>query len=79
MAVNRAFADVAAYHASHGIKSLPAFLEARATRAESLHDLTGAAPPNPQTIQRCRDCGVDLTFDEEGQHCPVCGLRTSGT
>lgn len=78
-AVNRAFADVAAYHASHGIKSLPAFLDARAARAESLHDLTGSAPPLRPVIRRCGDCGVDLTFDEQGEHCPVCGRRTASS
>jgi hypothetical protein len=75
LAVSRAFADAAAYHASHGVKHLPAFLDARATNAESLHDLVGSAAAAP--TPRCRECGVDLTFDEEGEHCPVCGQRTS--
>jgi hypothetical protein len=75
LAVGQAFADVAAYHATHGIKHLPAFLDARTSKAENLHDLLGSSATS--SIRRCRECGVDLTFDEDGEHCPVCGQRTS--
>lgn len=80
VAVNRTFADVAAYHASCGVKNLPAFLEAKAKNAETLSDLVGTVVVAP-SITRCLDCGVDLTFDEAGEHCSMCGRRAgqSGT